>query len=155
MIYTIPKGNHYPRGFRFSPFLKSPEQEYIVRFDESCMYSVEHQSSWNKLFGQTHGLPKNSSRWAWRYHPIHGIQIMPYLHENGRIRRGLYSTVPMHTDIRLEISSVSDSVFFFLDGKGYDCWQPPTKCRIGYRQWPYFGGRSPAPHDVRIYMSEV
>jgi len=155
MIYTIKAGCNYS-GFRFSPFLKRPVQEYLVSFDPSCIYDIgKERSDWSKLFGQTHGLPRNSSRWAWRWNVSHdAFQVMPYMHERGIIRRGSpIIDVRPTSSIVLGIVPENDNIVFTVNGNLQYIWTPPTDCTVGYRQWPYYGGNMPAPHEMKLSLA--
>jgi len=158
MIYTIPEGKHYPKGLRFSPFLRRPRQEYIVRFDESCRYNIgPDQADWNKVFGQTHGLASNSSRWASRYVIASDVvQITPYMHKSGEILYdGPIFHIPIGQPLTLGIVPLEKHILFTRNGKTVYLWTPPTNAGWGYRQFPYQGGNVPATHETRIELLDL
>jgi hypothetical protein len=132
--------------------------EYLVRFTDSCRYNIgKDQSDRNKLFGMTHGLFRNSSRWAWRFDiGRDAIELSPYMHIHGGVARGGYRTwVEIGEEILLGIACEGPDVVYYVQGHEAYRYTPGTKLRFGYEQFPYFGGNVPAPHRIEIVVNDL
>lgn len=155
MIYTVRKGKH-SSGCRFRPYWSRTRARAIVQFTPSCRYDLDY-SQINKVFGLSWGLfGRDSARFGWKSlgNDSDMIQLWAYMHEGGEIQRGKgRANVPINTDVELVIDRMGRDVLFTVNGTVMAHYMfdkaPP---RYGWRQWFYFGGRVPAPHNVSILM---
>ena len=137
-VVTIKKGKHYSY-FRWMPFIYKRKMEASVLFDETVKYTGTPQleEQINKLCGYgSYRVHKNSVRIGWRYNKkTNKVDLFEYIYKKGNlIPPVLFMSCELHTKYRVEIQS--DRAFWF--GSYYK---------------PYFGGKAPAPHDIRIKIT--
>ena len=136
--YTIKKGKHFS-GFRYRPFIKRKEVEVAFMFTDSCRYlgnTVQMSEQINKLcgFGSIFHH-KNSIRIGWRYSPINDVvKLYKYEYKDGERTVEVFDEVRINSVKSLKIKSK----------KAY--W-------FGCYRFPYFGGKSPTPHEMKIKLS--
>lgn len=137
--YKIKKGQHYS-GFRFRPFIKRKSITVAVEFTDSCRYignTLQMTEQINKLCGFGAILHhRNSIRIGWRYDPIKDIvKLYIYEYRKGeRLEPKLFDIARIGQVKKLKLKS--KKVYWF-----------------GKYLFPYFGGKSPAPHDIKIKLS--
>ena len=136
--YVIKKGKHYS-GFRFRPFIKCKEITVAVKFTDSCRYlgnTVEMSEQLNKLVGFGSIFHhKNSIRIAWRYNPIKDkVELFIYEYLRGERMESQFDEMRIGQTKKLRLKS----------RKAY--W-------FGKFLFFYFGGKYPAPHDMKIKLS--
>jgi hypothetical protein len=133
--YTIKKGKHYS-GFRFIPFFKCKEITVAVNFTDSCRYlgnTVQMSEQINKLCGFGAILHhRNSIRIGWRYDPINDkVDLFTYEYKDSERLITKFDSVRINQTKKIRLKSLKTYYF-------------------GCYKWPYFGGKSPAAHDMEI-----
>lgn len=111
----------------------------IVNFDESCRYlgnTIQMTEQINKLCGFGAILHhRNSIRIGWRYDPINDI-IKLYTYEYRKGERIVNPLDEVKINQTKKIKLKSKKVYWF-----------------GCYRYFYFGGKVPAPHDMKIKLS--
>ena len=139
--YVIRKGKHFS-GFRFHPILFPESISFEFMFtNKSKYYSEPHsqlREQWNKLAGMSLNLSGSESiRLAWRYNcDTNLFEVSEYAHIKGEIKSFPFFTVKAHERHFVSLSKLNEQPFG----------------NIGYKQFPYFGGKDSAPHDISIYL---
>ena len=135
--FKISKGCHYS-GFKFRPFIYKRSMVADVVFTPSCRYDGSYQleSQINKLFGfGSMNHHNNSHRLGWRYsEDLDRVLIFEYFYIDGERFEKQICKICIGQNIRLKLKA----------NKGY--W-------FGKRLYPYFGGKEPAPHDLKIKIN--
>jgi hypothetical protein len=163
--YVIRKNKH-SSGIHFYPEIKRSYMLCSVKFDASCIYSLgnEDQKDINKLFGWSHCFyhKKDSVRWGWRCKEDK-IEAIPYVKNNFDF---YYTALGCILDVDttydfiislIYIDNLPKYIFTIFDLKGIIFEtdinvSKKIKNVFGYRLYPYFGGTSKAPHDMKIYL---
>tara|TARA_R100001463_G_scaffold28613_4_gene65564 strand:- start:1826 stop:2431 length:606 start_codon:yes stop_codon:yes gene_type:complete len=132
--YTIKKGNHYS-GKRFRPFFKKRKLIVNIAFHKGCRYKGSDQlnEQINKAvgFGELNHH-KNSTRLGWRYNSFNdNIDLFNYEYINGK--RTIIYNKTVEFDKHYKVILASSKPYWF-----------------GKYLFPYFGGKEPAPHNVKI-----
>ena len=138
--YTIKAGQHHS-CLKFTPFIKRKKVRITFNFGESCRYyptSVYQEEMVNKLAGFGCVFHHwRSVRLGWRYDQKTDMIIIYHYEYN----RGKLNYFPIH---KVKIGQTeqmileSDKPFYF-----------------GRMLYPYYGGKIPAPHDVKLKMEFV
>jgi hypothetical protein len=157
-VYNIPKGEHYCKESTFSNLAVS-EIEFTVQFDSSAIYKTtdpNNQYDINKLWGFTEGTDNhlNSARIGWSFNE-NQLRLYGYAYADGNRNSIEIATININQPIKCGIK-VADGVYVFTVN-GITRFLPRTvigKFAVGYKQFPYFGGDEPAPHDVTIMIKE-
>ena len=136
--YRIKKGKHYS-GFRFRPFIRKSEMTVIVNFDESCRYlgnTIQMTEQINKLCGFGSILHhRNSIRIGWRYCPFNDhILLYTYEYKKGVRIIDKFDKVRIGQTKKLKLKS--KRVYW-----------------LGCYRFPFFGGKAPAPNNLKINLS--
>lgn len=157
MEYTIKKGKHYSKGFNFGVIFAPNFKTYDVKFHSNCWhwkYDIEN-SGINKLVGYTIGLfiHRNSVRIGWQpsKRPDY-INLYLYAYNKGILHKEFVGDVNVDTDITLVIGIYKHSVSIYVDGIASD-FELAYKKHYGFKCFPYFGGKSKAPHDMNININ--
>jgi len=137
--YLIKKGKHRS-CLKFSPFIRCKEVTMCFRFDESARYlgrTVYESEMINKLGGFGNIFHhRNSIRLGWRYDPINDV-ILLYIYEyrkGERLEPRLVDKVRIGQTKKFRLKS--DKAFWF-----------------GRFNFPWWGGKVKAPHDIKIKLS--
>jgi hypothetical protein len=138
--YSIKKNKHYS-GFRFRPFFRCREITIVFKFTESCRYvSDDPQLSEqiNKLVGfGALWHHRNSVRIGWRYDAKKDkIKLYTYKYIEGVRIKKHFDTVRIGQYNKLRIKA--HRTYWF-----------------GKFLYPYFGGKAPAPHDIKILLDFI
>lgn len=157
MKLNILKGWHYsnffPRVFLFKqPFTKS----VTVKFDRSCMYSIDEKSCVNKLWGFSVGLfgvHQNSFRFGWTYNQeLDTIDIWSYAYLSGRLYKKRMGSCEFNKEYTFTIV-LNDKVTLYFDDHIAEFqlieWRP-LLLELGF----YFGGNTKAPHKMNIEFNK-
>jgi len=136
--FLVKKGRHYS-GFRFRPFIRCKSITVAFKFTDSCRYlgnTIQMTEQINKLCGFGAILHhRNSIRIGWRYDPINDhILLYTYEYKKGVRIVDKFDKVKIGQTKKLKLKS--KKVYWF-----------------GCYRFPYFGGKSPAPHDMKINLS--
>jgi len=154
MIYLIKKGRHFARLnlSRLWPFSAHCIQG-TVRFDESCWHSRDEigLTGWNKLTGISSLLiHRNSGRLVWQPDFRHKgrIIIAAYVYDKGvRISEPFATCMAGETTDFSILATGNIYSFWFGDNiRGIEGKTPI----LAFKAFPYFGGRSTAPHTMTI-----
>jgi hypothetical protein len=157
-VYRIPRGEHYCNESTFSN-LSVSEVQFTVQFDSSAIYTTTdplNQYDINKLWGFTEGTNNhlNSARIGWSFNE-NRLRLYGYAYADGVRNSVEIAAIDINQPINCSIK-VSDGLYLFTVN-GIDKSLPRAvvgKFAVGFRQYPYFGGDEPAPHDVTIRIKE-
>ena len=152
--YFIPRGSHY--CIHLPRFVKNKRIVFDVVFDESCKYSIgiADQSDINKLTGFSWGhIHKNSYRIGWSYDPFTTmITLYDYIYANGVRSYNPIAYVSIGEKTRIEMEILYGYPRTIInEGRAYV--RPQNRPIMKYKPvlcFPYFGGNTPAPHDITI-----
>jgi hypothetical protein len=157
-VYVIKKGRHYSsHGIRLLLFPKSCQFRIKLTGEEfHDGLGIQVREQWNKMGGVSFGLlGRNSARIAYRIFEDK-VQIVPYLHIGGEIvvSESQIKSFYIGDIIDVDIQKTKDSVLIGVNDKLYSY---PMFCIpiIGYRQYPYFGGKAPAPNNITINLEFI
>lgn len=166
MIFTIRKGRHYARPFRFALWWNRKVFARKVVFANNCKYGLpnDDQLDTNKLFGIGY-IPgfhhKDSARFGWRYLPGSGqMEVVAYCYDRGkRIIESVASvTVGQVYQLTLNIMQ-NEYLFTVVDPGGTIVGQTiiakQHNKKLQYGLWPYFGGNQTAPHYMTILIDKI
>ena len=142
--YTIKKGRNYS-GYRFRPILFPRSVSFEFMFTEESKYQSEPNTQLREQINKLAGLsfdPFGVNSWlkGWRYDSaLNTFFICDYRHIGGRAE-----TI---TEVKnTEIAKV---------GQIRICTVTGTGGFIGYRQYPYFGGKAAAPTSISIHLKFI
>lgn len=151
-VFIIKKGHHYSDNL---PKLVRNKLEYDVKFDASCAYTIDkvEQADINKVFGfnsctATHDY--QSARFGWRWYND-SLQIFYYVYNQGKREYGYLTTLKIGEFYRLKLEQTAVKYVFTVNNVVYEhkkVWN--CNAPYNYHLWPYFGGNTPAPHDIII-----
>lgn len=166
MTFRIPRGKHYARPFRLGLWWRKTSFTWVVKFDESCRYELgnDDQFDTNKLVGIGYlwHHHKNSARFGWRYWTDRKeIELSAYCYVNGRRLIQHICFCEIGKEYTISILVLRNSYYF-------DVYEPGSVKSAGiatilhghwkkfkFGLWPYFGGQSRAPHDIKIELRKV
>ncbi len=141
--------------------LKSEVLRFRARFDQTAIYDLgnDNQYDVNKLFGfsdcNSHHQ-ENSARFGWNYDLKEAqINVYAYLYVNGKRRIETLGALAIHEDASYALR-VTNTHFIFTFNGMETSFERGSDCSVGLYLllYPYFGGNTPAPHDIRIYIQE-
>ena len=164
--FKIKEGSHrsgFHLGFTFKNSIK-----FECVFDESCLYSFPfgHKSydDINKLFGMstTWFHHKQSARIGWRCMDGNLIEILTYSYNDGVRKNEEHDLLGLVRPGEKFVCSITDKEdkydFTFQKGSksnyAYDAKQKDWFV-FHYFLWPYFGGDTPAPHDMSLQLGLI
>jgi hypothetical protein len=155
--YIIKKGRHYPVGLHFK-YHKGGDLAIFGKFDITCWHYPSDilYPGKNKLTGVTwgfRGVHINSIRIAWQPDKQHNIiNLFVYYYNNGKKHIDPIGSVLIGQQFFIRILLFKDSfkVKFRNFEKKYAFLFPKTIIR--YFNFPYFGGKSKAPWNIRIFL---
>tara|TARA_Y100000004_G_scaffold102655_1_gene115178 strand:- start:2034 stop:2468 length:435 start_codon:yes stop_codon:yes gene_type:complete len=138
--YSIKKNKHYS-GFRFRPFFRCREITILFKFTDSCRYVTDDpqlSEQINKLVGfGALWHHRNSIRIGWRYSKSKDkIKLYTYEYIEGVCIRNHFDTVCINQINKLRLKA----------HRTY--W-------LGRFLFPYFGGKTPAPHNIKILLDFI
>ena len=138
--YSIKKNKHYS-GFRFRPFFRCREITILFKFTESCRYvsdDLQLTEQVNKLVGfGALWHHRSSVRIGWRYSAKQDrIKLYTYKYIEGVCFKKHFDTVKIGQFNKLKIKAHRSYWF-------------------GKFLFPYFGGKAPAPHDIKILLDFI
>lgn len=163
MIFRIPAGKHRARPFRFGLWWRRTSLSWVVKFDESCRYDLgnDDQFDTNKLVGIGYlwHHHKDSARFGWRYsHEKGKIEIMAYCYVNGERIIDHLADIFIGEKYTIKIEIVKTGYWLSVRGPGYTSekiYRYSHNKKLQYGLWPYFGGTSTAPHEIKIQIERV
>ncbi len=162
--YSIKQGQYYADGYDSSHFVRiiTDDLKFVAKFDSSAIYSTffaTNQLDVNKLYGFSDNNTDHhqfSARvgWAWYYNALH---LFGYTYNNGERtiqQLGQYQ-IGQNINCRIQVDNGNKNYLFTINGKTTAMPRAATTAKgSGYRLYPYFGGDEPAPHPVKIQISE-
>jgi len=167
MWYKIKEGKHRASPLSLGIHLGKTREEYIVKFDESCLYeALDWEDDTNKLVGWSYGFHhKNSIRVGWRPSrtKIGKIEISLYTYDSG-IRNILYvGMIDVNKEYKmiLEYFPKMSMITLFIDGvikeetSLFDFVYSKMKPTWGYTLSTYFGGSFNSPKDMKIWLKKL
>ena len=149
MKYTIKKGRHFANFTinRLFPF-SSKIDKGTVKFSKECL-AIAPISGHNKLTGiagfDNH---KNSGRLVWQS-DIARIAIWGYVYKDGIRTEKYITSLEVDKEYYYEVEFIMDKWFFEINNNvvslagNLGFWK--------FKQYPYFGGLSPAPLTMSIW----
>lgn len=149
--YVCKQGEHRFKGHKGN---KKHSQCFQVKFDSSC--EVEHEGhSINKLRGVSDAISHHahSVRVGWRWKADIGkYEILPYVYQNGKWNREQVVLGTMQSnEWKAVCFGIKDGKYYVeYEGNKYETERTgyfPTTILRGY-----FGGTSPAPHEMRFWL---
>lgn len=155
--YTIPKGSHYS-NHDFFTYIRSDTISFRFRFDDSAVYDIgDDQSDINKLFGFAEGsasaIHEWSARFGWRWYGER-LEILAYAYVDGQRRSELLGVLESGESGIGYITSEDDLYRFTFGSTTVEIPKGRSYSdRTKYLSYPYFGGTTPAPHDVRVWVT--
>ena len=164
MIFLTKKDSHYSDQFLYKSFNflnRYSVLGFLVEFDGSCRYELpkEDQEDINKLFGFSLGFNhhKDSARFGWFYKKDQ-IHLYSYTYSNSKRSYEFITKLELNKIYSLSIFSFNNEFEFSVSYGGELIAIKKVKNNkpfsIGYKLWPYFGGNNPAPHDIKISLTE-
>jgi hypothetical protein len=174
-FFLINKRRHRSVGLRLGFVLFCKKICMEARFTESCLYSLgKNHDQVNKLFGiSLNILPffdkngihaphhKNSIRIGWRCVDGEKIEILSYVYFDKKRVQTIIGECSVDENVRfsLEIDK-NDYLLKMVDMNGNSGFArlPFAKGRksfFGYKLFPYFGGKIPAPHKMKIFLGKI
>lgn len=167
--FTIGKGKHYPSPNPYSWHGGINYIERTVVFDSSCVYSfgTKEDGDINKLFGWGVGFTSSSSlRIGWNCKSGYAIDLYAYIHYKGKrwtivkdsiiqgsgqlIGKGFETNKPIICSIE---RTDTELIFVATQGMKYGIMRlrfANFPKGSGWYAYPYFGGTSVAPHQMKI-----
>lgn len=157
--FIVREGEHYASP-RMVQSLQSNTLTFRAKFNETAVYHFDDKSfqdSKNKLLGfsDCNSLHHdNSARFAWQWFN-NRLEIFAYCYVNGERKEKFIGTVNLHEENRYQLKVTEDSYVFQLNSQEEVRISRGNSCDKGiyYMLWPYFGGSTPAPHDVTISIN--
>jgi hypothetical protein len=150
--YVIKKGNHYSSGIHVAP-VTSNTFEFKAVFNESAIYQIgANQTDINKLLGFSERdlqHQENSARFGWNW--TDSLNIYAYCYSKGVAKNKYITSISLNKVYNYKIQKLHNRYIFYLAGKTVEMERNP-KDGGGYLLFPYFGGDSPAPHNVTIKL---
>ena len=166
--YVIKQGDHYSQPAMAGVF-SGIAMRFRARFDDSAVYVIEpsKQEDTNKLYGfsDCRALHQtNSIRIGWNWSPAdQRIHIRAYVYRNNERRSEIFSSALPNRWNTFEIGLSDDRRSYMISHTdmvgGQKVITMDRGCDSGefrgYRLYPYFGGTTPAPHDMLIEIEEL
>ena len=164
--FTIKKGRHFSLH-GVMPQWPNKELVYEFMLTEDCWYGrndLNKTTGVNKIIGRSMGLnhKKNSVRIGWQpvFNKKLDFHLYIYIHENGK--KYQYDVARIKADIRYVVR------FRFADGGIYadmgeidnrvytdiGFYDHNFKPKVGWKLFPYFGGDSHAPWDMKLFAKK-
>lgn len=163
--YTIKEGKHYASGFNFGRHKFSKEVTYKFVLGPECYYQKEQlndKTGINKVGGFGIGLNhhENSVRIGWQpdfEREDTSIKIYVYLYNNG-VRYDYYIsniyTCEVHK-IKFSFTELCNQLIVEVNSQPFYIPEHYFPAKDGLKLFPYFGGNSTAPHDMKIYFERL
>ena len=156
-LYTVPKGSHYS-NHDFFTYIRADTVSFRFRFDDSAVYDIgADQSDINKLFGFAEGsssaIHEWSARFGWRWYGDR-LEILAYAYIDGQRRSEMLGELELSESGIGYITSEDDLYRFTFKSTTVEF--PKNRSfsdRTKYLSYPYFGGTTAAPHDVRVWVT--
>ena len=154
MKYLIRKGHHFARFniSRLWPF-SALCITGTIHFDADCWHPREaiEYTGWNKLTGISSPLiHRNSGRLVWQpdfKHPGH-LLIAAYVYNKGLRIIKPFASCKVETDNDFTIIATGSIWKFIFDSNKSSILG--NIHILAFKAFPYFGGRSTAPHNMTI-----
>jgi len=155
--FTIKKGRHYC-GFHFS-LTTSKELTYDVVFTESCIYRLDDtskQADVNKLFGLSDNYSHSwdSARIGWRFYEDK-LELLGYSRNNGQHYSQHLAFIKPYTEYRCSVKILPNEYQYTIDNTTITMARTSKYGGLRYLLYPYFGGESVAPHEIRLRMKHI
>ncbi len=153
-MVNIHKGKHRGTPWKIK-LIRGSCVTKIFTFKESCLYDLP-VSEVNKLFGYSYDLlNKDTVRFGWKA-VRDRIQLWAYFHKDFKKYDNLQTVltvVSINKPVKLSLYTIDDITYFSIDDKVYHSSKFKKKY-WGWNQNVYFGGQTPAPHDMEIEINE-
>jgi hypothetical protein len=172
-VFTIKAGTNTAKPIKFSPHFGLSSMTYLAEFDSSCLYffNTKDSADINKLFGWSSGFGAHSLRIGWNCKSQKGLDLWAYIHYAGK-----RWPIPRDSSSNVKGSAalvgagfapglpIACGIYRARDGIEFEAIQGPRREKVkilfyefpggpGLYQWPYFGGTSKAPHEMKIKLS--
>ena len=158
--YTIEQGNHSANGLNFKIHNNLHQLNFKAILHSNCLYHLGNVDDMdvNKLYGVTWSLfnDKNSFRIGWNCQNNDGkISYFAYMHKDGQFSSvWLFDEFPeIEMNFHIEFDRIGNFIRIYrLDiPTNYSIsYNFAGVGKIGYYNWPYFGGNQVAPQTMNI-----
>ncbi|MFN6946365.1 MAG: hypothetical protein ACK4ND_15560 [Cytophagaceae bacterium] len=155
--YVIRAGSHSSNsGIKL---LSKNDLTFKAVFDESAKYTIatNKQGDMNKLYGFSDlgsHHHTNSARFGWRWYKDK-LQIFAYTYANGKRNMKHITNVDPGKDYVYSIRIKGDKYHFSVNDKSCIMDRGGSGNGMKYYLYPYFGGTTKAPHDVKIRILDM
>ena len=158
--FKIKKGKHYSlHGIAIQ--WPNRHLSYKFRLSSECWYQKEDlndSTGVNKIIGRSYGLnpSKNSVRIGWQpvFDQPEYCRLYLYIHEDGIKRQHEIGTIRCGLTYDVDILIKDETIEVYLDNKDKGVWDYKFKNTLGWKLYPYFGGKSVAPRGMFIYAQK-
>lgn len=158
--FIINEGSHV--SFTALEKLYQSKITFEVKFDSTAIYTLHdniNQGDINKLYGFTDcgtTVHENSARFGWRYYND-SLQLFSYCYANGKRSWQFLKDIEIDSVFTCQIMTHEDEYIFKINDKilareQRACTSNDTKRMYLY---PYFGGDSVAPHQIKILIKDL
>jgi len=160
-VYTIDKGKH-KSGNHFSIFHRNLNHEplqYRSLFFNNCWYKLSdiEFDGINQLVGFSYGYHhRNSVRVGWKpnYNKEGVIDLYAYWYNmSNKYNYNFITSIKTEQYFNIYFYETNKTIDIQINNVFYSIDFKFPKFKYGYYLYPYFGGKSTAPHDVDIYLN--
>lgn len=156
-VYTIKKGEFYSNH---GAGTCKDELSYDVKFNESCVYDIGEieQADINKLFGfcpiyTPHHI--KSARFGWRWYKD-SLEIHAYIYDKGKNYNQKITSVKIGEYYTYKLKETNTEYTFKINNIEYVYKKKQKgKATLNLQLYPYFGGNTRSPHEVKIYFKNA
>jgi hypothetical protein len=133
-------------------------------FDASCLYNINEHENYdiNKLFGfsTTYNHQNQSARVGWRCLDGKTLEIVTYSYNNREFRgEKILGRVKPNEKFICTIEDIESHYVYRFEKDGYILSQmdekKPDKVLFHYLLYPYWGGNTLCPHDMKLYLRKL
>ena len=154
--YTIKKGHHKASGLHFGVYPGNKVVNYTVNFDDNCWHEAKRipYSGVNKLCGFTFGfgVHKNSIRVGWKHDKSGKINLFAYYYNKGTRHTQELISVETGQDVNIELKLSNRTFALSVNETAYRFSFDYPWYKWGFNCFPYFGGKSVAPHNMNLKL---
>lgn len=165
MWYKIKQGRHRAYPLSLEIHTGKTREDYIVKFDESCLYEVlDWEDDTNKLAGWSYGIhTKNSIRVGWRPSRINKgrIELSLYIYDSGIRTMHTVGEVDVNKEYRIVLEVFHKLANLYVVGiipeerSLFEQVEVSMIPKWGYNLGCYFGGNMESPKDMKIWIKKL
>ena len=154
--WKIKKGHHKASRPHFGVYPGNRVVNYTVNFGHDCWHEAKRIpfSGINKLCGFTvgFGVHKNSIRVGWQPDKSGKINMFAYYYNKGIRESKKITSVDTGKDVQIELNLSNSTFSLTVAGIGYRFAFDYPRIKWGFNCFPYFGGKSVAPHNMNLKL---